>query len=278
MWALGNIAGNGSECREFTVRCGIIQPLIGLITRTIGVSECVRVCVCVMHSLCLQIQHLRNVTWTLSNLCRNKNPPPSMGAMQQVRLSYHLLYSLKLILHLSLSLSHTHTHTHTVSLPFLSLSLVSLYCTKCISLSLCLHPLSLSLPPLPPLSQILPALAHLIHHEDREVVSDTCWALSYLTDTCTERIQAVLDSDILTKLVQLLGSSEISCVVRVGRGCVCGVAVCAVVCGGRGMHEVCLLLSLSLSLSLSFSPFLPPSFLSSFSPPPTLPPSLSLPP
>ena len=46
------------------------------------------------------------------------------------------------------------------------------------------------------------------------MVSDTCWALSYLTDSSTERIQAVIDSDVVPRLVQLLGSSEISCVVR----------------------------------------------------------------
>ena len=37
VWALGNIAGNGSDCRDFTVRCGIIQPLIALIKPTTGV-------------------------------------------------------------------------------------------------------------------------------------------------------------------------------------------------------------------------------------------------
>ena len=45
------------------------------------------------------------------------------------------------------------------------------------------------------------------------MVSDTCWALSYLTDASTERIQAVIDSAVVPRLVSLLGSSEISCVV-----------------------------------------------------------------
>ena len=31
VWALGNIAGDGAECRDFTIRCGIVQPLIALI-------------------------------------------------------------------------------------------------------------------------------------------------------------------------------------------------------------------------------------------------------
>ncbi len=37
VWALGNIAGDGTECRDFTTKCGIIQPLLALIKPNIQV-------------------------------------------------------------------------------------------------------------------------------------------------------------------------------------------------------------------------------------------------
>ena len=34
--------------------------------------------------LCVQISFLRNVTWVIVNLCRNKEPPPPMATIQEV--------------------------------------------------------------------------------------------------------------------------------------------------------------------------------------------------
>lgn len=50
----------------------------------------------------------------------------------------------------------------------------------------------------------LPALARLIHSQDEEVLTDACWALSYLSDGTNDKIQEVINSGICRRLVELL--------------------------------------------------------------------------
>ncbi|KAK2637991.1 hypothetical protein Ddye_025786 [Dipteronia dyeriana] len=50
----------------------------------------------------------------------------------------------------------------------------------------------------------LPAIARLILLDDEEVLTDSCWALSYLSDGTYDKIQAVIDAGVCPRLVELL--------------------------------------------------------------------------
>jgi len=115
VWALGNIAGDSPNFRDLVLQSGGLEP----ITQVLKDSE--------------KISIMRNATWTLSNLCRGKPPPP----LQWV-------------------------------------------------------------------APALATLANLIYANDAEVLTDSCWALSYLSDGQSEAINAVIQAGVCRRLIELL--------------------------------------------------------------------------
>lgn len=121
VWALGNIIGDGPQLRDYCITLGVVQPLLRFINAETSLS------------------FLRNVTWVLVNLCRNKEPPP----------------------------------------------------------------------PVPTVLELLPAIAMLIHHSDTNILVDTVWAISYLTDAGNDVIQMVIDHGLVQNLVPHLAHKEV---------------------------------------------------------------------
>jgi len=55
----------------------------------------------------------------------------------------------------------------------------------------------------------LPVLTQLVSSDDEEVLADACWALSYLCDGSNDKIQAVLDTGICARIVELMGHQSV---------------------------------------------------------------------
>lgn len=66
VWALGNIIGDGPMLRDYVISLGVVPPLLSFIRPDIPIS------------------FLRNITWVIVNLCRNKDPPPSKNTIREI--------------------------------------------------------------------------------------------------------------------------------------------------------------------------------------------------
>lgn len=67
--------------------------------------------------------------------------------------------------------------------------------------------------PAPDFEMVRPALAtlaHVLYFDDEEVLTDACWALSYLSDGSNDKITAVVESGVVKRLVELLLHQSVS--------------------------------------------------------------------
>lgn len=121
VWALGNIIGDSAELRDIVIGHQFVPKLLEQIRPDIDVG------------------FMRNIAWVLVNLCRNKEPPPTMEIVEQ----------------------------------------------------------------------LIPYLKQLIHSQDLTILTDSTWAVSYITELGSAFSLAVINKGLLHDMTPLLSHEDV---------------------------------------------------------------------
>eukprot|EP00036_Acanthoecidae_sp_10tr_P011438 CAMPEP_0182926124 /NCGR_PEP_ID=MMETSP0105_2-20130417/10857_1 /TAXON_ID=81532 ORGANISM="Acanthoeca-like sp., Strain 10tr" /NCGR_SAMPLE_ID=MMETSP0105_2 /ASSEMBLY_ACC=CAM_ASM_000205 /LENGTH=560 /DNA_ID=CAMNT_0025063997 /DNA_START=55 /DNA_END=1737 /DNA_ORIENTATION=+ len=210
VWALGNIAGDGPRCRDLVLESGILDPLLRVLKEAYKVDG--------KH----KISMLRNATWTLSNLCRGKSPPPNF---ETVAVSLNVLAALiyspdeEVLIDACWALSYLSDGSNANIQAVIGAGV----CRRLVELLRHPNP-GVVTPALRTIGnivtgndiqtqvvlncEILPCLKHLLRHDKEAIRKETCWTISNITAGNRDQIQHVIDSDMLIPIIDVLASAE----------------------------------------------------------------------
>ncbi|KAG2468621.1 IMA5 protein, partial [Polypterus senegalus] len=176
VWALGNIAGDNAECRDYVLNCGILPPLLH------APGE-------------LQVL-LDDYPSTLPGVVEVLH-----GHLETLPVSLDLLAALQSLVEVLLPrASQQSRHPLAVATGLKRFELPSSNPVVPIQT----RGTALSCPEGDTVSPCLNVLSRLLFSSDPDVLADACWALSYLSDGPNDKIQAVIDSGVCRRLVELL--------------------------------------------------------------------------
>ncbi|XP_026480643.1 importin subunit alpha-3 isoform X2 [Ctenocephalides felis] len=204
VWALGNIIGDGPCLRDYVIKMGVVQPLLSFIKPDIPIS------------------FLRNVTWVIVNLCRNKDPPPPVATIEEILPALNILIhhsDINILVDTVWALSYlTDGGNDQIEMVIFSgvvPKLVPLLSHKEVKVqTAALRAVGNIVTGSDDQTQVVlncDALSHfpaLLSHPKEKICKEAVWFLSNITAGNQSQVQAIIDAGLLPKIIQNLSKGE----------------------------------------------------------------------
>ncbi|KAF9579766.1 Importin alpha subunit (Karyopherin alpha subunit) (Serine-rich RNA polymerase I suppressor protein) [Lunasporangiospora selenospora] len=204
VWALGNIAGDSPRCRDIVLRENALMPLLALLHENNKLSM------------------LRNATWTLSNFCRGKNPPPDWNLISPaLGVLAKLIHSTddEVLIDACWAMSYLSDGPNEK----IQAVIESGVCRRLVEL-LMHHMSSVQTPALRSVGNIvtgddiqtqvilnsgaLQAFLALLSSPKDNIRKEACWTISNITAGTSTQIQTVIDANIIPPLIHILQNAD----------------------------------------------------------------------
>lgn len=204
VWALGNIIGDGPSLRDYCIQLGVVKPLLALIEPQMNIS------------------FLRNVSWVIVNLCRNKEPPPPMDTIRELlpALAYLINHQdITILVDTIWAISYITDGGHEQIQLVIDINivetLVPLLSHREVKVqTAALRAVGNIVTGTDEQTQVVlnyKALTHfprLLVHPKEKINKEAIWFLSNVTAGNQQQIQAVIDAGLIPKIIQHLADGE----------------------------------------------------------------------